>query len=156
MFAAVARVSRSAVVAGLALTMLASGGASLLGGDHVEAAKKVTAPNIAIQSITLAPNPDPGHKTVVVLVANVGTRNAAGFSIGMVAERADHTKRVEEFSQPLSIAKGTSVEVEFRLGCNWINGGTVTARTNPSPVPGELPTKTANNIETQSFGNECA
>ena len=128
----------------------------MLGGVDVEAKrKKPKAPNIAIQSIILAPHADPGHKTVVVTVANVGARNANGFRIGMQATRSDGTVRNEEFSLPLSVARGASTTVEFRLGCNWINGGAVTARTDPSPVPGEPANKTANNVLTQAFGNEC-
>ena len=81
--------------------------------------------------------------------------NAAGFRIGLVAQREDGTLRVEVFSQFLSIPKGGSTVVEFRLGCNWINNGSVTAGTDPSPVPGESAAKTANNVFSQSFGIEC-
>jgi hypothetical protein len=140
-----------AVVFALMLTAV-----PMLGGHDVEAGKKKPkTPNIAIQSIVLQPHADPGHKTVVVTVANVGKRNANGFRIGMQATRSDGTVRTEEFSLPLSVAKGTSTTVEFRLGCNWINGGAVVARTDPSPVPGEPANKTANNVLTQAFGNEC-
>lgn len=140
-----------AVVFALMMTAL-----PMLGGHDVEAGKKkAKVPNIAIQSIALQPHADPGHKTVVVTVANVGKRNANGFRIGMQATRSDGTIRNEEFSLPLSVAKGTTTTVEFRLGCNWINGGVVVARTDPSPVPGEPANKTANNVLTQAFGNEC-
>jgi hypothetical protein len=123
----------------------------LLGGDDVDAKKKKKpkAPNIAIQSVTLEDHPDPGHNFVVVEVENVGTRNANGFRIAMSAQRADGDVRDTEFSLPLSLAKGESVEVEFRLGCNWINGGAVTVETDPNPVPGEI--KTANNVLTESY-----
>jgi hypothetical protein len=70
----------------------------------------------------------------------------------MVAQRADGTQRAEDFSLPLTIAKGATTTVEFRLGCNWINNGAVTARTDPSPVPGEPANKTANNVATAQFG----
>lgn len=141
-----------AVVFALVLSAL-----SILGGVDVEAGKRKKAkfPNVAVQTIALAPHADPGHKTVVVTVANVGKRNANGFRIGMQATRSDGTVRTEDFSLPLSLAKGTTTTVEFRLGCNWINGGVITARTDPSPVPGEPANKTANNVLTQSFGNEC-
>ena len=149
----ISRVKQVAVLSGLALSLLAAGSMPLLSGEHVDAApKKAKAPNIAIQSIVVVPSAEAGHDTIVVEVANVGTRNAAGFRIGMVAQRQDGTVRNEEFSLPLSIPKGGSTEVEFRLGCNWINNGAVTARTDPSPVPGESPTKTANNVETANFG----
>src|SRR3990170_6145437 len=84
----------------------------MLGGHDVEAGKKkAKAPNIAVQSITLAPHADPGHKTVVVTVANIGKRNANGFRIGMQATRSDGTIRNEEFSLPLSVAKGATMTV---------------------------------------------
>ena len=141
------------VLGGLALSLLAAGSVPQLGGDHAEAAKKkAKAPNIAIQSVVVQPSAEAGHDTIVVTVANVGKRNAAGFRIGMVAQRADMTVRGEVFSLPLSIDKGDSTTVEFRLGCNWINNGAVTARTDPSPVPGEPNNKTANNVATAQFG----
>jgi hypothetical protein len=134
------------------VALIVAGAAPLLGGQSVDAAKskKPKAPNIALQSITLQPHPDPGHMFVVVEVENVGNRDAAGFRIGMSAQRADMTVRPEEFSLPLSVAKGATTSVQFRLGCNWINGGAITARTDPSPVPGESPAKTANNVITVS------
>ena len=135
---------------GLALALVATSAMPLLGGDDVDAKKKKPkAPNIAIQSITLEDHPDPGHNFVVVEVENVGNRNANGFRIAMSAQRQDGTVRQDEFSLPLSLAKGESVEVEFRLGCNWINGGAVTVETDPNPVPGEI--KTANNVLTESY-----
>ena len=156
MFTSIARFQRIIVLVGFALALIVAGAAPLIGGHNVDAkSKKPKAPNIAIQEIVLEPHADPGHKTVVVTVANVGNRNANGFRIGMVAQRTDGTVRNEEFSSPLSLAKGASTTVEFRLGCNWINNGAVTARTDPSPVPGELATKTANNVRTVNFGVEC-
>lgn len=156
MFTSIARFQRIIVLVGFALALIVAGAAPLIGGHNVDAkSKKPKAPNIAIQEIVLEPHADPGHKTVVVTVANVGNRNANGFRIGMVAQRTDGTVRNEEFSLPLSLAKGASTTVEFRLGCNWINNGAVTARTDPSPVPGELATKTANNVRTVNFGVEC-
>ena len=141
------------VLGGLALSLLAAGSLPQLGADHAEAAKKrAKAPNIAIQSVVVQPSAEVGHDTIVVTVANVGKRDAAGFRIGMVAQRADMTVRDEDFSLPLTVAKGASTTVEFRLGCNWINNGAVTARTDPSPVPGEPSNKTANNVATAQFG----
>jgi CARDB protein len=141
------------VLGGLALSLLAAGSLPQLGGDHAEAAKKkAKAPNIAVQSVVVQPSAEVGHDTIVVTVANVGKRDAAGFRIGMVAQRADMTVRAEDFSLPLSVAKGATTTVEFRLGCNWINNGAVTARTDPSPVPGEPSNKTANNVATAQFG----
>lgn len=150
------KVRDAAVAAGMALALAGIGAAPQFGAE-VDAAKKpkVKAPNVAVQTIALEPHADAGHKTVVVTVANIGNRDANGFRIGMQAQRQDGAVRNEDFSLPLSVPKGTSVEVEFRLGCGWIDFGAVTARTDPSPVPGELPTKTANNVQTQAFGNEC-
>ena len=140
------------VLGGLSLSLLAAGSVPQLGGDHAEAAKKKKFPNIAIQSVVVQPSVEAAHDTIVVTVANVGKRDAAGFRIGMVAQRADMTVRAEDFSLPLSVAKGATTTVEFRLGCNWINNGAVTARTDPSPVPGEPGNKTANNVATAQFG----
>jgi hypothetical protein len=139
------------VFGSLALSLLAAGSLPQLGSDHAEA-KKAKAPNIAVQSVVVEPSAEVGHDTIVVTVANVGKRDAAGFRIGMVAQRADMTVRAEDFSLPLTVAKGTTTTVEFRLGCNWINNGAVTARTDPSPVPGEPSNKTANNVATAQFG----
>ncbi len=137
---------------GLALALVATSAMPLLGGDDVDAKKKKKpkAPNVAIQSITLEDHPDPGHNFVVVEVENVGNRNANGFRIAMSAQRSSDGKvRDTEFSLPLSLPKGDTVEVEFRLVCNWINNGAVTVETDPNPVPGE--TKTANNVLTESY-----
>ena len=146
------RIKQMVLFGTFALSLVVAGAAPLLGGHDVDAAKskKVKAPNIALQSITLQPNPDPGHVFVVVEVDNVGNRDAAGFRIGMSAQRADMSVRPEEFSLPLTVAKGDSTTVQFKLGCNWINGGAITARTDPSPVPGESASKTANNVITVS------
>lgn len=88
-------------------------------------------------------------------MANVGARNAAGFRIGMSAQRQNGTVRNEEFSLPLGIPKGGSTEVLFRLGCGWVGFGAVTARTDPSLVLRESTAKTANTVETVGFGDEC-
>lgn len=159
MFAPVARFKPSIILAGLALALVIAGSAPMLGSHDLDAkgkSKKPKAPNIAVQSIILEDHPDPGHNFVVVTVANVGTRDANGFRIGMSAQRADMTVRDTDFSLPLSIAKGASTTVKFRLGCNWINNGAVTASTDPNPVPSEPANKTANNVLTQSFGVVCS
>jgi hypothetical protein len=159
MVAGIARVKSIVVFGGLALSLLAAGSAPLLGGDDVDAAKKkkAKAPNIAVQEISVETSAEAAHDTIVVEVSNVGNRNAAGFRISMVAQRQDGTVRQAEYSLPLSLPKGASTEVEFRLGCNWINNGAVTASTDPSPVPGESAKKIANNVETVNFGaNACS
>ena len=83
---------------------------------------------------------------------NNGTLAATGFRVGMLAKRTNGQIRDEEFSSPLTVAPGQISSVEFRPGCNWINGGTVTARTDPSPVPGESGAATGNNTLSQTFG----
>jgi hypothetical protein len=151
------RLKQVMVMGGLALALVAVSAAPQLGGHDVDAKKnkKPKAPNIAIQSITLEDHPDAGHKYVVVEVQNVGKRDASGFRIGMVAENPNQQPnggvRDEDFSLSLNLPKGQSTEVQFRLGCNWINGGAITARTDPSPVPGEPANKTANNVLSESF-----
>lgn len=85
-------------------------------------------------------------------VANVGKRDAAGFRIGMAAQRAGMTVRAEDYSLPLSLAKGATNTVEFRLRCNWITSGAVTAGADPNPAPGESPAKIANNVAMANFG----
>lgn len=153
MFSIINQFKQSIVLAGLALAVLAASALPMLGDGDADAKrrKKPKFPNVAIQSITLKDHPDPGHNFFVANVTNVGKRNANGFRIGMSAQRSDCQVRNTEFSLPLSLPKGGSTEVEFRLGCNWINGGAVTVSTDPSPVPGEPATKTANNVRTQSF-----
>ncbi len=127
----------------------------MMGGSGVEARKKAKATVIAVKSITLAPHPDHGHQTVVVTVANIGKRDADGFRIGMVATRGSGAVSAEELSPPLNAAKGATRTVEFRVGCDVINGSRVVARTNPNPVPDESARKAANNILTQTFSDAC-
>ena len=156
MFSRIARMRRVAVLGGLTVALLGAGTLPMLGGDDIEAAKR--RPwflNIAVKEITLEPHADAGHTTVVVEVRNIGKRKASGFRIGMSAQHQGGTVRSEEFSLPLSIPKGGGTTVEFRLGCNWIDFGAATARTDPSPVPGEPSNKTSNNVSSRSFGDEC-
>jgi hypothetical protein len=158
MFSQIVRFKQIIALGALTFALLVAGSAPLLGGDAVDAAKKgkkAKTPNIAIQSISLEEHADVGHKTVVVDVANIGKKNANGFRISMSAQNQDGQVRPIEYSLPLNLAKGASTEVEFRLGCNWINFGAVTVSTDPSPVQGELPSKTANNSLSQSYGLEC-
>lgn len=151
------RISKTLTLIGFVAALIAAAAGPLAGLDGVDAKKnkKAKAPNIALQSISLEPHPDAGHLYVVVEVANVGKRDANGFRIGMTAQRTDGMVRNEEYSLPLSLEKGDSTTVQFRLGCNWINNGAVTASTDPSPVPGEPSNKIANNVLTQTFGQEC-
>lgn len=109
-------------------------------------------PDIVIQSITVAPLAEVAHDNVVIQFRNFGTAAASGFRIGMVAVRQDGTTRAEVFSDPLTLAPGATSTVAFRLGCAWLNNGTITARTDPSPVPGESATQTADNTLSQTFG----
>ncbi len=112
--------------------------------------------DIAITAVDIELLSEAGHDTVVVKYTNTGTLTATGFRIGMVAKRANGLLRQEEFSLPLTLAPGLSGVEKFRLGCNWINGGTVTVRTDPSPVPGESGAATANNTLANTFGTICS
>ncbi len=115
--------------------------------------------DIAIQDIVIAPHPDAGHRTVVVKVANIGLKTATNFKIGMIATSQNGALRPEDFSSPLNLPAGGTTQVEFRLGCNWINSGAVITRTDPSPVQGEwslLGNVTQNNARAENFGNICS
>jgi len=94
-------------------------------------------PDVAISSITVETTAEAAHDNIVVQFINNGTQTATGFRIGMSAVRTDGTVRNEVFSLPQTLAPGVFGVVTFRLGCSWLNGGTVTARTDPSPITGE-------------------
>jgi hypothetical protein len=110
------------------------------------------AADIAITSITIETTAEAAHDNVVVQFVNKGNLASGSFRIGMVAKRSDGTLRNEVFSLPFTLAPGGTGVEKFRLGCSWVNGGTVTARTDPSPVPGELASTTADNVLSASFG----
>ncbi len=114
------------------------------------------APDIAITAIQHEPSAEANHDNVVVKYTNKGTDTATGFRIGMSVKRANGTVRNEVFSLPLTVAPGASGEETFRLGCSWINSGTVTARTDLSPIPGEPGNKTADNLLAVTFANVCS
>lgn len=113
-------------------------------------------PDIAITAILLEPTSELNHDNVVVQFTNVGTQLASGFRIGMFATRSDGTVRKEVFSAPLTLGPGVSGVEKFRLGCSWINMGTVTARTDTTPIPGEPSNKTADNLLAVAFANVCS
>lgn len=113
-------------------------------------------PDIAITAILLEPTSEVNHDNVVVQFTNVGTQLASGFRIGMFATRAGGQVRKEEFSAPLTLGPGVSGVEKFRLGCSWINMGTVTARTDTTPIPGEPSNKTADNLLAVAFANVCS
>jgi hypothetical protein len=110
------------------------------------------AADIAITSITIETTGEANHDNAVVQFANIGNLPSGAFRIGLIAIRDDGTVRNEVFSVPFTLAPGATGTEKFRLGCSWINGGTVTARTDPSPVAGELAANTANNSLSASFG----
>jgi hypothetical protein len=110
-------------------------------------------PDVAITSITVETTAEAAHDNIVVQFINNGTQTATGFRIGMSAVRSDGTVRNEVFSLPQTLAPGVFGVVTFRLGCSWLNGGTVTARTDPSPIPGESNANAADNLRTVTFGN---
>src|SRR5215216_3997329 len=114
-------------------------------------------PDIAITSITVETTTEAAHDNVVVQFINNGTQTATGFRIGMSAVRSDGTVRNEVFSLPQTLAPGVFGVVTFRLGCSWLNNGTITARTDPSPIPGESNGNAADNLRAVTFGsNVCS
>jgi hypothetical protein len=166
-FAPIARFKTQITLAGLALALVTAMVTPLAGTGNVVAkkhhnrqhsvskqAKKILT-DVAIDDIELAPHADSGHRTVVVAVSNDGIRPVSGFNIGMVAKNPNQPNggvRNEVFSAELNLGKGESTKVEFRLGCNWINNGTINARTDPAPVAKELPHYADNNTLEESFG----
>jgi hypothetical protein len=113
----------------------------------------VLVPDVAITSITVATTAEAAHDDIVVQFINNGTQTATGFRIGMSAKRTDGMVRNEVYSLPQTLAPGVIGFVTFRLGCSWVNNGTVTARTDPSPIPGESNGTAADNLRTVTFGN---
>ena len=107
--------------------------------------------DVAIAEILVEPTSETAHDNLVVQFVNNGTLTASGFRIGMTAKRTNGQIRNEVFSAPLTLAPGESGTEKFRLGCNWLNGGTVTARTDPTPVAGEASTATGDNQLVQTF-----
>ena len=110
-------------------------------------------PDVAIGSIKVETTAEAAHDDVVVQFINKGTRTANEFRIGLSAVRSDGTARNEVFSLPQRLAPGDFGVVTFRLGCSWLNGGTVTARTDPSPIPGESAGNKANNVRSVTFAS---
>ena len=108
--------------------------------------------DVAITEILVEPTAETAHDNLVVQFVNNGTLAATGFRIGMISKRTNGQIRAEVFSLPITLAPGQSGTEKFRLGCNWLNNGTVTARTDPSPVAGEPSTETANNVKSVTFG----
>jgi hypothetical protein len=145
--------SRRTALRCLGTAALGAGGFSLLVSTEGEAKRRrkdkrkkkrqdgpqqpALVPDVAISSITVETTAEAAHDDVVVQFINNGTQTATGFRIGMSAVRTDGTVRNEVFSLPQTLAPGVFGVVTFRLGCSWLNGGTVTARTDPSPIPGE-------------------
>ena len=111
-------------------------------------------PDVAVTSITVETTAEAAHDNVVVQFINNGTQTATGFRIGMVAVRSDGTVRNEVFSLPQTLAPGVFGVVSFRLGCSWLNNGTITARTDPSPIPGESNGSAADNLRSVTFGSD--
>ena len=160
--------SRRTVLRHLGVAVLGAGGASLFLSAEGEARRRrkdkrkkhqnqpeqpALVPDVAISSITVETTAEADHDNVVVQFINNGTQTATGFRIGMSAVRSDGTVRNEVFSLPQTLAPGVFGVVTFRLGCSWLNGGTITARTDPSPVPGESNGDAADNLRAVTFGN---
>jgi hypothetical protein len=149
----------------LSAAALGAGGLSLVGSQATEAKRRRKKkkkkqdeepqeqfPDIAITAINVSPTSEANHDNVVIVYSNIGTLPASGFRIGMVAKRSDGTLRNEVFSLPLTLAPGATATETFRLGCSWLNNGTITARTDPSPIPGEPAANIANNTLSVTFG----
>lgn len=109
--------------------------------------------DVAITAILVEPLSEAAHDNLVVQFVNNGALSATGFRIGMTAQRTNGQIRNEVFSPPLTLAPGQGGTEKFRLGCNWLNGGTVTARTDPAPVASESDTTTGDNHLQQTFGS---
>jgi hypothetical protein len=181
----ITRLSLRMVVAGLALTLLTTATLPLLGHDAAVAkgghsrsqrhdrhegargtpqqgleANAITAPvfiDVGITDLALDPQPiDATHRAVVVTVANNSLVPVSGFTIGLAAVDRAGVIRPEEFSAPLSLSGGRSTTVSFRMGCRWLDGGRVTVRTNPSPVPGEASSMLVNNTRIRFVDHGCA
>jgi hypothetical protein len=165
--------SRRTALRCLGTAALGAGGFSLLVSTEGEAKRRrkdkrkkkrqdgpqqpALVPDVAISSITVETTAEAAHDDVVVQFINNGTQTATGFRIGMSAVRTDGTVRNEVFSLPQTLAPGVFGVVTFRLGCSWLNGGTVTARTDPSPIPGESNGNAADNLRAVTFGsNVCS
>ena len=112
------------------------------------------APDVTITAITSETTAEAAHDNIVVAFVNNGDQPATGFRIGMTVQRSDGTLRNEVFSLPLTLEPGATGVEKFRLGCSWINSGAVTARTDPSPVPGEARGDAADNQLTVSFASD--
>ena len=164
--------SRRTVLRHLGAAAFAAGGLSLLISAEGEAKRRrkdkkkkkqdqpeqpALVPDVAISSITVETTAEAAHDNAVVQFINNGTQTATGFRIGLSAVRADGTVRDEVFSLPQTLAPGVFGVVTFRLGCSWLNGGTVTARTDPSPIPGEPNGNAADNLRAVTFAiNVCS
>lgn len=107
--------------------------------------------DVAITAILVEPTAETAHDNLVVQFVNNGTLTATEFRIGMSALRTNGQIRNVVHSEPTTLAPGESGSVEFRLGCAWINGGTVTASTDPSPVPNEPGNLTGDNTKSVTF-----
>jgi hypothetical protein len=97
--------------------------------------------NVSIQSIK--PGPDGGAttaRTVLVVVHNDGAQTVGPFVVELSADRQG-ASRPAQASSGISLGPNQSMTVPFdAIGCKWLNannGATLTATTNPNPVPGE-------------------
>jgi hypothetical protein len=113
--------------------------------DHGHAPKPPKPPvvqdNVSIQSIK--PGPDGGAttaRTVLVVVHNDGAQTVGPFVVELSADRQG-ASRPAQASSGISLGPNQSMTVPFdAIGCKWLNannGATLTATTNPNPVPGE-------------------
>ncbi|HEU5432250.1 MAG TPA: hypothetical protein VFU81_11340 [Thermomicrobiales bacterium] len=122
----------------------------LLAGGQVDAAKHkhhshhdkppVAQDDVIVKSIKTGPDGGSTSRTVLVQVSNKGDKTVGPFVIELSADRQG-ASRPAVASNGISLAPNQSMTVSFpAIGCKWLNaanGATLTATTNPKPVPNE-------------------
>lgn len=144
-----------AFVAGLVGPLADGGVVAKRGKDQPVKSQTIKRPDVAILDITYAPA-IANHRAVYALIKNVGKAPARNFQVAITAKRGTEVRRPElSPSQTLNPGQSRRVLVYDKLGCSWISGGSgsVTATTQPNPIPGEV--KTANNTFTVVGDRSC-
>jgi hypothetical protein len=146
--------NRTHIASGLVTVALAAIAvlSPVLGAGQVDAAKgkhhhpkppkpPIVKDNVSIESIK--PGPDGGATTsrsVLVVVRNTGDQTVGPFVIDLSADRQG-ASRPAQASSAISLGPNQSQTVTYTaIGCKWLNaanGATLTATTNPNPVPNE-------------------
>lgn len=141
-----ARTSRTrfAAVAATVALAAASVAAPLLAGPAADAkgkGKAKPASDVVVQSVKVGPDGGGStSRTVLVQVRNHGTSTVGPFVVALTADRQGASRPAQN-SAAVSLGPNQSTTVSFpAIGCKWLNGAngaTLTAATNPKPVPGE-------------------